>query len=190
MLHAHCGWKPLFPGHAIVGIEVPNAEINLVGLRVVLESDAFRKCGKPLCVAIGLDVAGTPQVTDLAKMPHLLVAGTTGSGKSVFVKALAASLVMHNTPESLRLVTIDPKIVELTHLNGLPHLLGPTETELERILNALRWVAHEMDRRYKLFASYVARNLDDYNAKIARKRKGAADDDDDVGNPATHCRFY
>lgn len=168
------------PGHAIVGIEVPNAEIDLVGLRVVLESDAFRKCGKPLCVAVGLDVAGTPQVADLSKMPHLLVAGTTGSGKSVFVKALAASLVMHNTPETLRLITIDPKIVELTHLNGLPHLLGPTETELERILNALRWVAHEMDRRYKLFASYVARNLDDYNAKIIRKRKGSAGDEDEL----------
>ena len=111
------------PGRAIVGIEVPNAEINLVGLRIVLESEAFQKCGKPLCVAIGLDVAGAPQVTDLAKMPHLLVAGTTGSGKSVFVKALAASLVMHNTPESLRILTIDPKMVELTHLNGLPHLL-------------------------------------------------------------------
>lgn len=168
------------PGRAIVGIEVPNADISLVGLRVVLESEAFRKCGKPLCVGIGLDVAGTPQVTDLAKMPHLLVAGTTGSGKSVFVKALAASLVMHNTPDDLRLLTIDPKMVELTHLNGLPHLLGPTETDLERILNALRWVAHEMDRRYKLFASYVARNLDDYNAKIARKRKSSGEDDDEL----------
>jgi S-DNA-T family DNA segregation ATPase FtsK/SpoIIIE len=166
------------PGRAIVGIEVPNAEINLVGLRVVLESEAFQKCGKPLCVAVGLDVAGSPQVMDLAKMPHLLVAGTTGSGKSVFVKALAASLVMHNTPENLRLLTIDPKMVELTHLNGLPHLLGPTETELESILNALRWVAHEMDRRYKLFATYVARNLDDYNAKIARKRRVTQDDDE------------
>ncbi len=86
---------------------------------------------------------------------------------------------MYNTPESLRLITIDPKIVELTHLNGLPHLLGSTEIELERILNALRWVAHEMDRRYKLFASHAARNLDDYNAKIARKRKAAADDEDE-----------
>jgi S-DNA-T family DNA segregation ATPase FtsK/SpoIIIE len=166
------------PGRAIVGIEVPNAEIYLVGLRVVLESEAFQKCGKPLCVAIGLDVAGTPQVTDLAKMPHLLIAGTTGSGKSVFVKALAASLVMHNSPDSLRLLTIDPKMVELTHLNGLPHLLGSTETDLDSILNALRWVAHEMDRRYKLFASYAARNLDDYNAKISRKRKGTSDDDE------------
>jgi S-DNA-T family DNA segregation ATPase FtsK/SpoIIIE len=113
-------------------------------------------------------------------MPHLLVAGTTGSGKSVFVKALAASLVMHNTPESLRLLTIDPKMVELTHLNGLPHLLGSTETELERILNALRWVAHEMDRRYKLFATHVARNLDDYNVKIARMKKGASNENDEL----------
>jgi S-DNA-T family DNA segregation ATPase FtsK/SpoIIIE len=158
------------PGRAVVGIEVPNTEISLVSLRSVLESENFRKCGRPLCFAVGLDVAGSAIVADLAAMPHLLVAGTTGSGKSVFVKSLAASLVMHNTPEELRLVTIDPKMVELSHLNGLPHLLGRTETDLERIIRVLRWVAHEMDGRYKLFSAAVARNLDDYNAKLARRR--------------------
>ncbi len=154
------------PGRAVVGIEVPNEEVSLVSMRAVLESEEFRKCRKPLCFAVGLDVAGTPIVADLSVMPHLLVAGTTGSGKSVFVKVLAASLAMFNTPETLRLVTIDPKMVELSHLNGLPHLLGRTETDLEAIIRALRWVAHEMDRRYKLFATAVARHLDDYNQKM------------------------
>jgi len=163
------------PGRAVVGIEVPNAATSLVGLRVVLESDAFHKCGKPLCFAVGLDVAGAPIVADLSRMPHLLVAGTTGSGKSIFVKALAASLVMHNSPDDLRLIAIDPKIVELSRLNGLPHLLGSAETDVESGLRVLRWVAHEMDERYKLFAKSVARNLDDYNAKLAR-RKSSADE--------------
>ncbi len=171
------------PGRAVVGIEVPNAETSLVGLRAVLESDAFRKCGKPLCFALGLDVAGTPCVADLSRMPHLLVAGTTGSGKSVFVKALAASLVMNNTPEDLRLIAIDPKIVELSHLNGLPHLLGSTETDLDRSLRVLRWVAHEMDERYKLFAKAVARNLDDYNARLARRRSSSDGEHDEQPLP-------
>jgi len=157
------------PGRAVVGIEVPNNEIGLVSLRSVLESENFRKCGKPLCFAVGLDVAGTAIVADLSAMPHLLVAGTTGSGKSVFVKALAASLIMHNPPETLRMVAIDPKMVELSHLNGLPHLLGRAESNIENIIRALRWVAHEMDQRYKLFSATVARNLDDYNRKMARK---------------------
>ncbi len=164
------------PGRAVVGIEVPNAATSLVGLRAVLESEAFHKCGKPLCFAIGLDVAGAPIVADLSRMPHLLVAGTTGSGKSIFVKALAASLVMHNSPDDLRLIAIDPKIVELSRLNGLPHLLGSAETDVESGLRVLRWVAHEMDERYKLFAKSVARNLDDYNAKLAR-RKSSTDEE-------------
>ncbi|MGC9467211.1 MAG: DNA translocase FtsK 4TM domain-containing protein [Anaerolineae bacterium] len=167
------------PGRAVVGIEVPNADISLVRLRPVLESDAFRKCGRPLCFALGLDVAGEPHVADLSRMPHLLVAGTTGSGKSVFVKALAASLVMHNSPEELRLIAIDPKMVELSHLNGLPHLLGSAETEVESGLRVLRWVAHEMDERYKLFARAVARNLDDYNARLARRRTTSQDEDEE-----------
>ncbi len=159
------------PGRAVVGIEVPNEKISPVSLRAVLDSAEFHKCGKPLCFAVGMDVAGTPVVADLSVMPHLLVAGTTGSGKSVFVKALAASLVMHNTPEELRLLAIDPKMVELSRFNGLPHLLGPTETALEDIIRALRWVAHEMDDRYKKFSTAVARNLDDYNRKLARQKR-------------------
>ncbi len=170
------------PGRAVVGIEVPNAAITTVRLRSVLESDAFHKCGRPLCVAVGLDVAGSPQVADLSKMPHLLVAGTTGSGKSIFIKALAASLIAHNTPEELKLIAIDPKMVELSHLNGLPHLLGSAETDVERGLRVLRWVAHEMDERYKLFSKAVARNLDEYNARLAR-RHTTPDDEEEAEAP-------
>ncbi len=156
------------PGRAVVGIEVPNDEVSLVTLRSVMESEAFQRATKPLTFAVGLDVAGTPVIADLGSMPHLLVAGTTGSGKSVFVKALAASLVMRNTPQQLRLVAIDPKMVELARFNGLPHLYGRAETELERAQRVLRWVVYEMEERYKLFAGYAARNLDDYNARVAR----------------------
>ena len=106
-------------------------------------------------------------VADLARMPHLLIAGTTGSGKSVCIAALTTCLVMNNTPEDLRLVMIDPKMVELVRFNGLPHLYGKVETDLERILGVLRWTVAEMDRRYKLLEALHARNLDSYNRKVA-----------------------
>lgn len=157
------------PGRAVVGIEVPNEEIGLVTLRRVLESQEYARCNKALCFAVGLDVAGTAVGANLSTMPHLLVAGTTGSGKSVFVKAIAASLIMRNAPTELKLVAIDPKMVELSHLNGLPHLLGKAETELERILRVLRWVTLEMEDRYKRFASVPARNLEDYNRHAERQ---------------------
>ncbi len=157
------------PGKAVVGIEVPNPRPSIVTLRSVLASEAFAACEHPLCFAVGLDVAGAPVVADLAQMPHLLIAGTTGSGKSVFVKSLAVSLVMRNPPEALRFIAIDPKIVELSRLNGLPHFLGPTETTLEQSLRALRWTVHEMEERYKRFASASARNLDDFNRKLIRR---------------------
>ncbi len=157
------------PGRAVVGIEVPNTEIALVGLRNILESEAFAACDNPLCFAVGLDVAGSAVVGDLATMPHLLVAGTTGSGKSVFVKSLAASLIMRNPPDELKLIAIDPKIVELSRLNGLPHLLSPAVIDIEEILRILRWVAIEMDNRYKRFAEVSARNLDYYNRWAERK---------------------
>ena len=159
------------PGRAVVGIEVPNEEIGLVTLRRVLESQEFAQCNKALCFAVGLDVAGTAVGTNLGAMPHLLVAGTTGSGKSVFVKAIAASLIMRNSPAELRLVAIDPKMVELSHLNGLPHLLGKAEVELERILRVLRWVTLEMEDRYKRFARIPARNLEDYNRHAERQHE-------------------
>ncbi len=156
------------PGRAVVGVEVPNERATLITLRHVLESEAYRRCDAPLCFAIGLDVAGSAVVADLGKMPHLLVAGTTGSGKSVFIKAMAISLVMRNTPERLRIIAIDPKIVELSRLNGLPHLLGPAVTDLEKALRVLRWGVVEMENRYKKLAAVSARHLDEYNHYAAR----------------------
>ncbi len=156
------------PGRSVVGIEVPNDQVSRVSLRSVMESDAFAAMDSPLTVALGEDVAGTPVVADLSTMPHLLIAGTTGSGKSVCIKALATCLAMTNRPDQLRFVMIDPKMVELVHFNGLPHLLGHTEVELERIGRVLRWVAHEMDDRYRRFAAAGARHIDDYNDKVGR----------------------
>jgi S-DNA-T family DNA segregation ATPase FtsK/SpoIIIE len=135
----------------------------------VLESDAFQKFASPLAIALGRDVSGAPVAADLGKMPHLLIAGTTGSGKSVCIAALVTSLIVNNTPDDLRLVLIDPKMVELVRFNGLPHLYGKVETDLDRITGVLRWVTREMDRRYKLFEAFGARNLDNYNTKTARK---------------------
>ncbi|HHN93360.1 MAG TPA: DNA translocase FtsK, partial [Anaerolineae bacterium] len=157
------------PGRPIVGIEVPNNEVQLVSLREVMESDEFRRVESPLAFALGRDVAGAPVVADLARMPHLLIAGTTGSGKSVGIKALASCLICNNTPNDLRLVMIDPKMVELVRFNGLPHLYGHVEVDLERIVKVLRWVAWEMDDRYKRFAAVAARNLDDYNRLMDEK---------------------
>lgn len=154
------------PGRSVVGIEVPNDRISLVTLRSVMESDAFAAMDSPLAIALGEDVAGTPIVADLGTMPHLLIAGTTGSGKSVCIKSLATCLAMTNRPEELRFVMIDPKMVELTHFTGLPHLLGRPEVELDRITRVLRWVAHEMDERYRKFAAIGARHIDDYNEKV------------------------
>ncbi|MEW5873324.1 MAG: DNA translocase FtsK [Chloroflexota bacterium] len=159
------------PGRPYVGIEVPNARSVIVRLRPILESEAFYKVGAPLTIALGRDVSGQPVVADLGRMPHLLVAGTTGSGKSVCIAALTACLVMNNTPQDLRLVMIDPKMVELVRFNGLPHLYGKVETDLERILAVLRWTVAEMDRRYKVLEASRSRNIDSYNRK-ARRRRG------------------
>jgi len=142
-----------------------------VRLRSILESEGFYKVTSPLAIALGRDVSGQPVIADLERMPHLLIAGTTGSGKSVCIAALTACLVMNNTPQDLRLVMIDPKMVELVRFNGLPHLYGKVETDIQRILGVLRWVVVEMDRRYKLLEAMHARNLEAYNRK-AHRRKG------------------
>jgi S-DNA-T family DNA segregation ATPase FtsK/SpoIIIE len=158
------------PGRPYVGIEVPNSRSVVVRLRPILESEAFYKSSSPLTIALGRDVSGQPVVADLARMPHLLIAGTTGSGKSVCIAAITTCLVMNNTPDDLRLVMIDPKMVELVRFNGLPHLYGKVETDLERILAVLRWTVAEMDRRYKVLESSRSRNLDSYNRKARRHR--------------------
>ncbi len=153
------------PGRSYVGIEVPNAHSALVRLRPILESEAFSKVSAPLAIALGRDVSGQPLIADLSRMPHMLVAGQTGSGKSVYIAALAACLAMNNAPEELRLVMIDAKMVELLRFNGLPHLLGKVETDIQRILGVLRWLVVEMEHRYRLLESVHARDLTAYNRK-------------------------
>jgi S-DNA-T family DNA segregation ATPase FtsK/SpoIIIE len=160
------------PGRPYIGMEVPNTRSTVVRLRPILETEAFYKFGSPLTIALGRDVSGQAVVADLASMPHLLIAGTTGSGKSVCIAALTTCLVMNNTPQDLRIVMIDPKMVELVRFNGLPHLYGKVETDLERILGVLRWVVAEMDNRYKLLETSRSRNINTYNKKMRRKRDG------------------
>jgi S-DNA-T family DNA segregation ATPase FtsK/SpoIIIE len=160
------------PGQSYVGVEVPNRRPSLVRLRPIMESEAFLSISSSLAMALGRDVAGKAVAADLASMPHLLIAGTTGSGKSVCITALTTCLAMNNTPEDLRLVLIDPKMVELVRFNGLPHLLGKVETELERIVGVLRWCTVEMDRRYRLLEEARARDLQAYNQKMRRRKGG------------------
>lgn len=153
------------PGKAYVGIEVPNSELSLVSLRELIETESFRKVKSTLRFAFGKDVAGKPVCADLTNMPHLLVAGTTNSGKSVLVNAILTSLLLNNSPADLRLVLVDPKRVELTGYNGIPHLLAPVVVDAEKVVGALQWVLREMDSRYKRFASAGARNIADFNKK-------------------------
>jgi S-DNA-T family DNA segregation ATPase FtsK/SpoIIIE len=157
------------PGRSVVGIEVPNSEIALVALRTVLESEVFRHIDGPLPIALGQDVAGNPIATDLAAMPHLLIAGATGSGKSVCINSIIASLLCTKTPDEIQFIMIDPKMVELTTYNGIPHLRAPVVVELERVVGVLNWATREMDNRYKQFNRARARNVEAYNQMLAAK---------------------
>ncbi len=151
------------PGKGYVGIEVPNAEPALVSLRDVMESPNFQKHKSPLAIALGQSVSGAPISADLGSMPHLLIAGTTGSGKSVCVNAIITSILALNSPEQVKFIMVDPKRVELTGYNGIPHLVAPVVVELERIVGVLKWVTREMDERYRKFSEAGARNIEDYN---------------------------
>jgi S-DNA-T family DNA segregation ATPase FtsK/SpoIIIE len=152
------------PGKGYVGIEVPNEQAALVTLRDGIETEAFRRLEeRPLRFALGQDVAGNAVAADLAAMPHLLIAGTTGSGKSVCVNAIISSFLVHNTPDTLRMLMVDPKRVELTGYNGIPHLLAPVVVEMDRVVGALQWATREMDQRYHKFAAVGARSIFEYN---------------------------
>jgi len=152
------------PGKGFVGIEVPNDQISLVALRDGIENESFRRLeGRPLRFALGQDVAGNAIAADLAAMPHLLIAGTTGSGKSVCVNAIISCLLIKNTPDELRMLMVDPKRVELTGYDGIPHLLAPVVTEMERVVGALQWATREMNERYRKFSEVGARNIIEYN---------------------------
>jgi len=154
------------PGKGYIGIEVPNPEISLVALRDVMVSNGFQKINSLLGIGLGQDVSGLPVAADLTTMPHLLIAGTTGSGKSVCVNALVACLLLQNTPQELRMLMIDPKRVELTAYNGIPHLLVPVIVDLERVVPALQWISREMDRRYDKFSKEGVRNIADFNDRM------------------------
>jgi S-DNA-T family DNA segregation ATPase FtsK/SpoIIIE len=154
------------PGHSYVGIEVPNDEMTLVALRDIVESEPFQRNKNALKFALGRDVTGHPINASLDSMPHLLIAGTTGSGKSVCVNSILTCFLINNTPDDLRLILIDPKRVELTGYNGIPHLLAPVVVEIDRVIGALQWMTREMDKRYHLFAKVGARNITDYNARM------------------------
>jgi S-DNA-T family DNA segregation ATPase FtsK/SpoIIIE len=160
------------PGRSVVGIEVPNVKASLVSLRSVVESKAFRSIDSWLRIALGKDVAGQPVSADLAEMPHLLIAGATGSGKSVCINAITACLLLDNTPDDLRLLMVDPKMVELTNFNGIPHLLAPVVTDVEEVVRALRWVTRQMDERYRLFSDTGTRNIDAYNRLMVSREQG------------------
>lgn len=156
----------VIPGKTVVGLELPNQSREMVRLSDVLSSDVYQQAHSSLTLAMGVDIAGHPVVVDLAKMPHLLVAGTTGSGKSVGINAMILSILFKATPEQVRLIMIDPKMLELSVYDGIPHLLTPVVTDMKEAASALRWCVEEMERRYKLMSSLGVRNLAGYNAKV------------------------
>jgi S-DNA-T family DNA segregation ATPase FtsK/SpoIIIE len=161
----------VIPGKSVVGLEIPNAHREIVFLREILESREYDKTSSPLALALGKDIGGRPMVVDIARMPHLLVAGTTGSGKSVAVNAMILSLLYKATADQVRLIMIDPKMLELSVYEGIPHLLAPVVTDMKDASNALRWCVAEMERRYKLMATVGVRNLAGFNRKIKESQE-------------------
>jgi DNA segregation ATPase FtsK/SpoIIIE, S-DNA-T family len=154
------------PGKTCMGLELPNAKRQTIRLSEILEADAYRGSGSKLTIAMGKDITGHPVVTDLAKAPHMLVAGTTGSGKSVAINAMILSLLYQATPEEVRLIMIDPKMLELSVYEGIPHLLAPVVTDMKQAANALRWSVAEMERRYQLMAALGVRNIAGFNRRV------------------------
>ena len=161
------------PGRDVVGIEIPNATIDTIYLREILESDVFKESSSPLTVALGKDIVGKPFVTDLKKLPHLLIAGTTGSGKSVGINAMILSLLYRNDPDQLKLMLIDPKMLEFSMYNDIPHLITPVITEPVKAIAALANMVGEMERRYKLMADARTKNIENYNEKM--KKEGSSE---------------
>ncbi|MGH8551807.1 MAG: DNA translocase FtsK, partial [Methylococcales bacterium] len=161
----------IIPGKSVIGLEIPNEEREMVSLRDLLSSKAYEDSTSPLALALGKDIGGKPVVTDLAKMPHLLVAGTTGSGKSVAINTMILSLLYKSTPDEVRMIMIDPKMLELSVYEGIPHLLTPVVTDMKEAANALRWCVGEMERRYRLMSWLGVRNLGGFNRMIAQAQK-------------------
>jgi S-DNA-T family DNA segregation ATPase FtsK/SpoIIIE len=156
----------VIPGKSTVGLEIPNEQREIVLLSEILQSEIYDRAASPLTLALGMDIAGEPVVADLARMPHLLVAGTTGSGKSVAVNAMLLSLLYKTNPEQVRLILIDPKMLELSVYEGVPHLLAPVVTDMKEASNALRWCVAEMERRYRLMSTLGVRNIAGFNRRV------------------------
>jgi S-DNA-T family DNA segregation ATPase FtsK/SpoIIIE len=169
----------VIPGKSVVGLEIPNEKRELVTLGEIIKSKAYDELQSPLALALGKDIGGNPVVADLQRMPHLLIAGTTGSGKSVAINAMVLSLLYKSTTEYTRLIMIDPKMLELSVYEGIPHLLAPVVTDMKQAANALRWGVAEMDRRYQLMAALGVRNL----AGLNRKVKEAAEEGKPIKDP-------
>jgi len=174
----------VIPGKSVIGIEIPNKHREIVNLIEIIECDDFKNSPSPLTMAIGKDIAGDPVVVDLGKMPHLLVAGTTGSGKSVAVNTMILSLLYKSSPDDVRLIMIDPKMLELSVYEGIPHLLSEVVTDMKDAANALRWCVGEMERRYKLMSALGVRNLKGYNIKIAKAIKAGEPLTDPIWQPS------
>jgi S-DNA-T family DNA segregation ATPase FtsK/SpoIIIE len=172
----------VIPGKSVIGLEIPNQHRAFICLHEILASEVYQNSASPMTLALGKDISGHPTVTDLAKMPHLLVAGTTGSGKSVALNAMLLSMLFKATPRDLRLIMIDPKMLELSVYKGIPHLLTPVVTDMKEAANALRWCVVEMDRRYSLMSHFGVRNLASFNAKIDEAEKKG----EPLRNPLIH----
>ncbi|WP_425454115.1 DNA translocase FtsK 4TM domain-containing protein [Kushneria sinocarnis] len=173
----------VIPGRPTVGIEIPNPQRAMIRLREVFDSDAYQNAESPVTVALGQDIGGNPVVANLNKMPHLLVAGTTGSGKSVGVNAMLISMLLKATPDDVRMIMVDPKMLELSVYDGIPHLLAPVVTDMKEAANALRWCVAEMERRYKLMAAMGVRNLAGFNAKLDEAEQAGAQVADPLWEP-------
>jgi S-DNA-T family DNA segregation ATPase FtsK/SpoIIIE len=169
----------IIPGKSVIGLEIPNEKREIVTLGEIIKSKPYDEVASPLALALGKDIGGIPIVADLARMPHLLIAGTTGSGKSVGINAMVLSLVYKATPEHVRMIMIDPKMLELSVYEGIPHLLAPVVTDMKQAANALRWCVAEMERRYQLMAMLGVRNIGGFNRKV----KDAADAGKPIKDP-------
>ncbi len=190
----------IIPGKSVVGIEIPNENREVVRLKDLLGSEQYESAKSPLSLALGKDIAGTPVVADITRMPHLLIAGTTGSGKSVGVNAMLLSLLYKSSPDVVRLILVDPKMLELSSYDGIPHLLAPVVTDMKQAAQALNWCVAEMERRYQLMAALGVRNLAGFNRKVqeADKRKetipdplwDAGDDADEADRPSLSTLPY
>jgi len=161
----------VIPGRPTIGIEIPNEHREMVFLSEILRSEKYDSSKSPLTLSLGKDIAGEPVVADLAKMPHALIAGTTGSGKSVAINTMILSLLYKATPEDVRMIMVDPKMLELSVYEGIPHLLAPVVTDMKDAQNALRWCVAEMERRYRLMAALGVRNVAGYNKKVKDAKK-------------------